>query len=716
MEDTLYLTALLAVSAFSATIGTASWRKRDIHGAAWLAILLGAISFWTLMQAASLVSVNLGDKLLYHNLMFIGISLVPVTVFCFVMDYYHLLVKLPRPALLLFFAIPLMTMAFVASDSWHHLFYSSITLVPVGRYTFIRGTFGLWFWVHSIYSYLLVVGTLMVLGYKVISETGEYRRHSLNLIGAMVLSSLINVLTIAHALPIHVDMTPFTFILVGGVFYVSLFRSQVFELGPITKDILYENIREPLVVTDPAGIVVEFNPAFTGLFDVPPARILGRSLLALVAEQGYDSPDAAAALSGAHPFKTDRNRSPQTWQVVLTPLKSRSGHTAGTLHLFRDMTEINTRLAAADQALVAAAAAKESITRNLSDMSHEIRTPLMGIMGAANLLKTDARDSVQRSDADRILAGAETLLSAVNRVLDYSKLEAGKMNGFEETFPLSGYLKDLDALTGPDLLRNTPKQPETLTGNRRHLLQVMQLIHRFLAEAHCPDVRLTLVAGGGHLLHTVNISSLSAEGAALLSQWHRLDDLLTEPWHPDPLNMVLATRLAAFIGSELNVSQRNGGWQLQFRFPYMAAAASPVQRTGDMAQEPPRKLLFAEDSPINQAVIRRMLKNLPYALTFASDGQEALTIASEEPFDAIFTDIHMPGIDGLELSYRLQETLNRNTPIFALSSDTNTDVQKRIEESPIRALVVKPCPKEQLIRLLQEHSPASPSSVTPRED
>lgn len=82
-------------------------------------------------------------------------------------------------------------------------------------------------------------------------------------------------------------------------------------------------------------------------------------------------------------------------------------------------------------------------------MSHEIRTPLMGILGAAHQLKTDACDAEQRSDADEILAGAEELLTTVNRILDYSKLEAGKMNIQMEQFSLDSYLEMLTQFEHP---------------------------------------------------------------------------------------------------------------------------------------------------------------------------------------------------------------------------------------------------------------------------
>jgi len=705
LEGNIYLTALLMVSGLSVALSIASWRKREASGASWLAVLLGAIALWTLMQGLSLISVKIGDKELYHHLMFIGISMVPVAVFCFVLDYYHLLMKLMRPARGALFVIPLLTVCMAASDTWHHLFYSSYQLKPVGSYSIIQGSFGLWFWVHSIYSYLLVLGALMVLIYKSLSETGAYRRHSRNLIAAILVSSLINVLTITRVLPVSVDLTPFTFILVGAVFYASLFHGGVFEMGPVTKDLLYENIQDALLVVDLSDTVVEYNSAFARLFDTPPKPILGRPLQLIFETAGYDGPSAMASLTGAHRFRTTLNAAPRTWQVSQTPLKSRSGHPAGTLYLFRDMTEIDLSLAAADEALRAANAARESITRNLSDMSHEIRTPLMGIMGAATQLKADAADAAQAADAEEILQGSQELLSTVNRVLDYSKLEAGKLHGYDEVFPLNGYLARLDALTQPSLMRSGTVEALDLKGNQHHLSQLMGLIHTFLQEGGCQNAHLELIPGPDRLEHRITFTGLAPEALELLVQWHRLEDYLTRPWRPDPLNLVLAEGLARFMGSALTASPGGSGWQLHFSFPCTWTAEARQPAPPPLESPEPRRLLFAEDSVINQAVIRRMLKGLPYELTFASDGLQALSIAEAERFDGIFTDIHMPGLGGIALSYRLQETCNRNTPIFALSSDTDADMQRQIEESPIRALVVKPCPKERLIRLLQEHPP-----------
>lgn len=708
MEGHIYVMALSIVSLISLYLSGISWRKNEINGARWLAVLMAAIGLWTTMQIASAVSADMGDKLFFHNLMYIGISLIPLSVFYFVLDYYHLLKPLSSSIKISMGVIPALTICVVASDSYHHLFYRSVKLQEFGSFALVSGTFNMWFWVHSTYSYLLIVGTLLVLGYQLRSESGHYRRQSMQLIGAILASSLINLLTITHTIDVRIDLTPFTFILVGTIFYYSLFYTRVFEIGPITKELLYDNIHEALLILDAGKSITEHNKAFLNLFDEIPEKIVGRSAVDLFNDLGYPGDQMMSTLDCGSRLLTEKNHHPRSWQITRSALKGRSGTPSGYLYLFKDVTETDQSLLAADQALKAAEYARESITRNLSDMSHEIRTPLMGILGAAHQLKADACDAEQTTDANEILKGSETLLGTVNRVLDYSKLEAGKMHTHDEAFRCAEYLQDLRRGDQPKVrLKYNPPSLDgtTLRGNRQHLTQLMHLILDFLKESGTEDVDLSLDYDGTRLFHQLRFEVPEPASQELMMKWGHASDYLMTSWHPDPLMVVLADRLAHFMEAPLTISPQGEGWIIAFRLKLDTVDSAPIPAESPAISnaETPYKLLFAEDSVINQAVLKRMLKALPWDITFASNGLQAMELAETTLFDGIFTDIHMPGLGGIELSYSLQETINRDTPVFALTSDVDVDLQKAVEESPIRTLLVKPCPKERLIQVLQDN-------------
>lgn len=689
-------------------LGGVSWKKNDVHAARWLSVMFGSIALWTTMQAASALSQDIGEKLFYHDLMYIGISMIPISVLYFVLDYYHILKKLNPTIKYSLPAIPLMTICVVATDPYHHLFYKNVQLQTIGEFGLIYGTFNMWFWVHSAYSYLLVIGTLLILGYQLQNESGQYRRQSVHLIAAILASSAINLLTITKIIALKVDMTPFTFVLVGAVFYTSLFYTRVFEIGPITKDLLYNNIHDSLLILDTSGAVTEHNQGFLELFDSIPDKIIGMNAVDLFDSLGYCGEQAMKDLNTSMRFRTENNRIPVNWQITRKILTGRNSSQSGILYLFKDVTEIDESLSAADHALKAAEKAKESITRYLSDMSHEIRTPLMGIMGAANQLQTDACDDEQRSDADEILRGAEDLLETVNRILDYSKLEAGKMNAYDGLFTLENYFSRLSSLCPPEILIASDPgiRDLSLKGDYEHLSQLMNLIHCFLQECGTEELFINVAFDGKKLSHALSFSITLPEAQELLMEWDHLEDYLMKPWHPDPLNLVLADKVSKFLGAPISLKSLGSKWDLEFSLDLETVTVA-VPKPGKVAVSPdtPFKLLFAEDSIINQAVIQRMFKTFPWELTFASDGNQALEIAQSSVFDGIFTDIHMPGLGGIELSHRLSETINRDTPVFALTSDTDAELQARIKESPIRALIVKPFPKESLIRLLQENQP-----------
>ena len=707
MDGHVYLASLLLVGMFSFFLGTASWKKRDVSGARWLAALLVSISFWTFMQAAMLLTESFAYKLLLHNLMFGAICLIPLSILFFVLDYYHLLKYLSPTIQRALFIIPLLTVFIIATDQRHHLFYRSVRLLEVGSYTFISGTFNLWFRIHSAYSYLLILGAVVILVYELRSESGAYRRQSLLLLMAIFLSSLVNLATLSKWVNLAVDFTPFSFILIASVFYHSIYHTQVFEVGPITKELLYDTIYDGLMIVNSTGFILEHNRCFLELFKTNPGRIIGKSAVELFNAMGYPGAAVLNTIYSPICIFTESHGTLKSWQITATPLKSQDKLISSMLYLFRDVSEIERSVTEANHSLKNAEKARESITRNLSDMSHEIRTPLMGILGAAHQLKADASDEEQESDAAHILIGAECLLETVNRILDFSKLEAGKMNRNDEVFPIESYFNFLDSSAHPEILRTVSGSLSGyryFRGDHAHMLQLFQLVHSFLKGSGTELVRMVLGYDEGKLTQHLHFQVPMQEARELLEHWNHLEDYLTRAWRPDPMILLLAQKLVKFIGATAQLEHLDREWTLRLHIPLEAvsdAAFLPNYSPDEAIRS--YKLLFAEDSIINQAVIKRMLKTLPWDIIFASNGIEALELAQREVYDGIFTDVHMPGLGGIELSYSLQETINSSTPVFALTSDTDAELQEAVDQSPIRALLVKPCPKEKLIQLLQEN-------------
>lgn len=703
LEGYVYLGSLSLITLISATLSRACWQKRQAQGAIWLTALFTSIAFWTLLQAVCLLASSISHKIALHNVMFIGICIVPVAMFCFVLDYYHLLQHYGGPFKFLIFAVPLLNIVMVLTDPWHHFFFTGYTLAPVGSLTFVRGGLNYWFWFHSAFSYTLILGALLVLLYQWFHETGAYRRLTFQLIVGILLSSFINLLTIMNVFPAAVDLTPISFIIVGSAFYYSMYYTHVFELGPVTKDLVYESIQDGLAITDKDGLVLEHNTAFGKLFNPPIENATGRDFEQLIGRLGFSLPNAASEPASTIRLNNSTNAT-ATYLISHNALKDRHQRPTGTLYVFKDITETERSIEAANHAHHAAAIAKDSITRALSDTSHEIRTPLMGITGAAHQLLTGAKTPEHSRFATEIISGSEALLATVNRVLDYSKLEAGKLHAIDDFLPLAAHLEHLESIKNPSYILTSDAIPAgvNLWGNRHHLYRILGLLHDFLSEGDAEDVCLNVAYDAPTLCHTLDFKLKNHEAITLMVHWEGIEDYLILPWHPDPLNLVLAKGLAAMDNNTLIAAHQEGHWRLALKMPFHIRGNTRDEAKNESAVPLNCKLLFAEDSAINQTVIKRMLKEMPWEIHFASDGNEALSLCKDVVFDIIFTDIHMPGLGGIELSYCLLDTINSKTPVFAFSSDSDKDIQTQIAMSPIRALIVKPCPKEELIRIIQD--------------
>ncbi len=707
LEGLVYLGCLISIGALALFLSVQSIMKRNTGEAVWLAVLLSSISLWTFMQAVSLIVTDHGYKLFFHNLMFIGICLVPVSIFFFILEHYTLMRHLRIPIRISLFVVPLITLSLVATNSHHHLFYRSVRFLELGNYTRVSGTFTIGFWIHSMYSYLLILSAVLVILHHLQSESAGYRHQSMVLVTGILAALLINLLTISGMIPSMPDLTPFTFVIVAIVFCQSIFHPRVFEIGPITKDLLYDTIFDGLMIVNANGAIIEHNKAFLKLFRLTAQQVEGKHAVELFSALGYSGDAIINATRSPFCLLTGSNDAMNSWQITAFPLKGYNNDSVSTLYLFRDVTDIDRRITEAGRALKTAVNARESITRNLSDMSHEIRTPLMGILGAAHQLQSDACDEEQSGDAREILTGAEELLETVTRILDFSKLEAGKMNAQIEAFPLDTYLNALKERTHPEIVWTASESLgdiRYLKGDLHHLMQILQLVHSYLKDSGTGLLYMTIGYEDGHLTQLLDFKIPDHDARELLERWGHLGDYLTKPWKPDPMKLLLIQKLCAFMGAPITLERLDFQWILRLKVPMENIPEDRIVLTPSPDEsEKIYNLLFAEDSVINQAVIKRMLKSLPWKITFASNGFEALELAQIEVYDGIFTDVHMPGLGGIELSYSLKETINCSTPVFALTSDTDAELQKAVEASPIRALLVKPCPKEKLIQLLNEN-------------
>ena len=255
------ITLLLIATALSVVLIIYAWRRRTAIGTTTFAILMLAVGGWSLIYALELISITLATKLFWVRVEYIFIVAVPVTWLAFALQYARG-AWLTRRNLLLLSIIPIITLIFVWTNNVHQLMWTQPQLSTSGPFLAIDKTYGAWFWVHLVYTYiLLLLGTLLLIR-MLITSSHLYRwQAGLMLLGVSI-PWIVNIITITGLSPIPgLDLTPFAFTLSGIAFGWAVFRFRLLDVVPFARRVVADSMPEGVIVLDTQNRLVDNNRA-----------------------------------------------------------------------------------------------------------------------------------------------------------------------------------------------------------------------------------------------------------------------------------------------------------------------------------------------------------------------------------------------------------------------------------------------------------------------
>ena len=343
-----YVPPLVAAAAVSAALALFVWRRRPAPGTVPFVWLMLAVTEWSLGYALELGSTDLPGKLLWAKVQYLGIVFVPLAWLVFALQYTRRDKWLARRNLIWLSIVPCFTLLLVWTNDVHGLIWSSVKLDNSGSFPMLDLTYGAWWWVNFVYSYLLLLLSTFLLVQVLVRSPHLYRGQA----GALLIGALApwvgNVLYVSGLSPLPcLDLTPFAFTLTGLAVAWGLFHFQLLRIVPVARDAVVESMGDAVIVLDMQDRIADLNPAAQRLLGHAASEIIGQPASHVLSDWPDGSTELAEVLVERYrdvreaysEIVLGEGGAQRTFDLRISPLYDRRGRFTGRLVVAHDITE-----------------------------------------------------------------------------------------------------------------------------------------------------------------------------------------------------------------------------------------------------------------------------------------------------------------------------------------------------------------------------------------
>jgi len=543
------------------------------------------------------------------------------------------------------------------------------------------------------------------------------------------------------------------------------------------REIIIDNANVMVSVLDSAGNFIVWNKAAERVSGYSREEVLGHNKLweRIYPDASYREKVRAAYLSvlkGASDSDLQfelRTKSGECRTVAVYPrqLRDENGQPAGVINVAFDVTEekraveeLKKAKAWAEERSQAADIANRSKSEFLANMSHEIRTPMNAVIGMTELTLLTELTAEQKEHLQIVRDSSRHLLEIINNILDFSRIESGKITLEHIDFDLDKMLRRVMRTFSFQAekkglcltLNQSGNVPRIVMGDPLRLRQVLVnlLSNAFKFTEHgkiTVNAECLMQKPSGQIVLSFSVADTGIgipenKQEKIFESFTQAEASVGRKYGGSGLGLAICRQLVTLMGGSILVESKPGvGSTFSFSGVFEPGDESRIEEdvSENLSQKPSRsiraiKILLAEDNEINAAVARKFLEGLGHSVVVAINGKEVIRMFSESHFDLILMDVEMPEMDGIEAARRIREGKphpegeGRNSPspsergpggevgvipIIAMTAHVLAEFREKCEAAGMNDFVSKPVDFNELNAVIEKHianyKPAVPS-------
>ncbi len=505
---------------------------------------------------------------------------------------------------------------------------------------------------------------------------------------------------------------------------------------------LINSTPDMIVFKDKKGRWIEANSSAIELFELTGKDYKGKTDIQLAAENPFiKAPLTGCSASDEKAFEKQsifrieehiptRGGTTRIFDVIKVPLFYPNGKRKGLIVYGRDITNFNAVLNELLKSREDAENATQSKSRFLATISHEIRTPLNGVIGMTSLLLDSETDPEKTESLEIIKQSGKSMLNLINEILDFSKMESGKVILERKPFEIRICVNDVLDLfraycdrKGIKINSNVANDvPAYLLGDGARVMQILtNLVSNSIKYTDFGEILISIRKEKLQRNKITLLFSVSDTGEGIPQEENT--DIFTpfvqvkthggKKRGGTGLGLSISKQLAELMNGKIWYKSEPGAGSVFF-FTLELETAAQMEKSKEAAERQPEyediseklplEILLVEDNPINQKVAQRILKKFGYTIDVSVNGVDALRKLEKKKYDIVFMDVQMPEMDGLEATKKIKEKYREDSPfIIAMTAAVMKGDREKCLDAGMVDYIPKPVVPEVVLNALKKY-------------